>query len=70
MMDVLGLQLAANAVADEAYFNDGGEERLREVLEWEFLADEALEELAAEVRGADKSPPQPAVTLTIVVVVE
>jgi hypothetical protein len=37
---------------------------LREVLEWEFLADEALEELAAEVRGADKSPPQPAVTPT------
>jgi len=31
VMDTLGLQLAADAAADEAYFNDGGDECLREV---------------------------------------
>ena len=56
-MDVLGLQLAADTAADKAYFDDEGEERLREVLEWEFLADEAVEELAAEELGADETPP-------------
>ena len=49
-MDMLGLQLAADAAADKAYFDDEGEERLREVLEWEFLADEAMEEVAAAIR--------------------
>ncbi len=47
-MDVLGLQLAADDAADKAYFDDEGVERLREVLEWEFLEDEAAEELVAE----------------------
>jgi hypothetical protein len=70
VMDVLGLQLAANAAADKAYFDDKGEERLREVLEWEFLANEAVEELAAEELGADETHPPPAVNPTIVVVVE
>ena len=53
VMDVLGLQLAADAAADNAFFDDEGEERLREVLEWEFLTEEAVEELAAEELGAD-----------------
>ena len=56
-MDMLGLQLVADASADKAYFDDEGEECLREVLEWEFLADEAVEELAAEELGADETPP-------------
>ena len=70
VMDVLGLQLAANAAADKAYFDNKGEERLREVLEWEFLVDEAMEEVAAKELGANETPPTPAVTPTIVVVVE
>ena len=45
-MDVLGLQLAADAASDKAFFDDEGEEHLREVLEWAFLADEGVEELA------------------------
>ena len=70
VMDVLGLQLATDAAADNAFFDDEGEERLREVLEWEFLTEEAVEELAAEELGADETPPPPAVTPTIVIVVE
>ena len=69
-MDVLGLQLATDAAADEAYFENEGEERLREVLEWEFLADKVMEEVAPEELGANRTPPPPAVTPTIVVVVE
>ena len=65
-----GLAVAADAAADKAYFDDEGEERLREVLGWEFLTDEAVEELAAEELGADETPPPPAVTPTMVVVVE
>ena len=57
VMDVLGLQLAADAAADNAFFDDEGEERLREVLEWEFLTDKAVEELSAEELGADETPP-------------
>jgi hypothetical protein len=57
VMDVLGLQLAADAATDKAYFNDGGEEHLREMLEWEFLADEAVEELGAEDLVLTNLPP-------------
>jgi hypothetical protein len=57
VMDVLGLQLAADAASDKAFFDDEGEEHLREVLEWAFLADEGVEELAVEELGADATPP-------------
>ena len=48
-MDMLGLQLVADAAADR-------EEHLREVLEWEFLADEVVEELAAKDLMQAKHP--------------